>query len=278
MKPVSFQPIYWYTRSGSPLGALPDANGQKRPITTADARRLKLLPSVSNVLSVLSCNPMLHAVMDQTVASALALRLKPAEPRQSVTERLSRRLHSGLAARARFEKAFRSGAQRLAHNRYDLPSGGPASDWLLFFRDWLTANCEELYSFAPQQINTTWGYVAAGDLFLRHRNYGHTVWHIRPQYIYDGEPARISLAWLYEAAAYGYAGLGGVGLGMADLIINTRMPGPPREQYWHLEELREGWDVFQQAMLIWRSQQGYDPTAFSKHPKPAAKSCEHKSP
>jgi hypothetical protein len=45
---------HWYRRDGEPLHSVSSAKGEPRPTTLRDARKLGLLPSVTNVLGVIN--------------------------------------------------------------------------------------------------------------------------------------------------------------------------------------------------------------------------------
>ena len=45
---------HWYRRDGEPLHSVPSVKGDPRPTTLRDARKLGLLPSVTNVLGVIA--------------------------------------------------------------------------------------------------------------------------------------------------------------------------------------------------------------------------------
>jgi hypothetical protein len=54
MKLFNPENAHWYRRDGEPLHSVPSAKGEPRPTTLRDARKLGLLPSVTNVLGVIN--------------------------------------------------------------------------------------------------------------------------------------------------------------------------------------------------------------------------------
>ena len=80
---------HWYTRDGEPMHEVPRADGSgTRQTTLADARKLGLLPSVTNVLSVIA-KPGLTAWREQRVIDAvLATERTPGESEQYWRERV----------------------------------------------------------------------------------------------------------------------------------------------------------------------------------------------
>ena len=64
---------HWYRRDGEPLHSVPSAKGDPRPTTLRDARKLSLLPSVTNVLGVINKPELVEWKMTQAVLAALTL-------------------------------------------------------------------------------------------------------------------------------------------------------------------------------------------------------------
>ena len=80
---------HWYTREGVPLHEVPRASGEgMRPTDVRDAKRLGLLPSVTNILGGLA-KPGIDAwKRNQLVSAALALPRLEGEPDADYAARL----------------------------------------------------------------------------------------------------------------------------------------------------------------------------------------------
>ncbi len=85
---------HWYQRDGEPLHSVLSAKGEPRPTTVRDARKLGLLPSVTNVLGVINKPELVEWKMTQAVLAALTL------PRR-------------MSARTPFSNACSSGRENL---------------------------------------------------------------------------------------------------------------------------------------------------------------------
>src|SRR5512136_668210 len=73
MKLFNPENAHWYRRDGEPLHSVPSAKGEPRPTTLRDARKLGLLPSVTNVLGVINKPELVEWKMTQAVLAALTL-------------------------------------------------------------------------------------------------------------------------------------------------------------------------------------------------------------
>src|SRR5499427_10324997 len=73
MKLFSSENAHWYRRDGEPLHSVLSTKGEPRPTTLRDARKLGLLPSVTNVLGVINKPELVEWKMTQAVLAALTL-------------------------------------------------------------------------------------------------------------------------------------------------------------------------------------------------------------
>src|SRR6266704_951400 len=74
MKLFSPDSTHWYGRDGVPMHTVPaSSNGQPRPTNLRDARKLGLLPSVTNILGVIAKPELTAWLQEQAVMAALTL-------------------------------------------------------------------------------------------------------------------------------------------------------------------------------------------------------------
>ena len=73
MKLFSPDAAHWYQRDGQPLHTVLSAKGEPRPTTLRDARKLDLLPSVTNILGVIAKPELTAWLQEQAVMAALTL-------------------------------------------------------------------------------------------------------------------------------------------------------------------------------------------------------------
>lgn len=83
------QPSHWYTHTGEPMHEIAKKDGTgNRAVTVADARKIGLLPSVTNVLGVLA-KPGLDAwKVEQGIMAALTLPRAQDEPLDAFAHRV----------------------------------------------------------------------------------------------------------------------------------------------------------------------------------------------
>jgi hypothetical protein len=63
--------MHWYTKEGRPLHEIEGANGEMRPTTLRDARKLKLVPSVTTIMGIQDKPALLTWTRDQILNAVL---------------------------------------------------------------------------------------------------------------------------------------------------------------------------------------------------------------
>src|SRR3974390_2135758 len=140
MKLFNPENAHWYRRDGEPLHSVPAASGELRPTTVRDARKLGLLPSVTNVLGVISKPELVEWKMTQAVLAALTLPRLAGEELGVFAKRVVEDAQSQVRGAAEFGTAFHAGAERVAKS-LEVDQTGAYAAWLNLFRDWFQANC-----------------------------------------------------------------------------------------------------------------------------------------
>lgn len=79
---------HWYTRDGVPAYEVRAANGNMRPTTIRDARKLGLVPSVTTVLSIKAKPALTEWKVRQGILAALTLARQMDEPDDSYLDRV----------------------------------------------------------------------------------------------------------------------------------------------------------------------------------------------
>src|SRR5437016_2468468 len=140
MRLFSSDNAHWYRRDGAPLHSVPSAKGEMRPTTLRDARKLGLLPSVTNVLGVINKPELVEWKMTQAVLAALTLPRMEREDLGVFARRVVEDAQRQVRTAADFGSAFHAGAERVAKS-LEVDPVGPYSAWLNLHRDWFQANC-----------------------------------------------------------------------------------------------------------------------------------------
>ncbi len=258
MKLFNPENAHWYQRDGEPLHSVLSAKGEPRPTTVRDARKFGLLPSVTNVLGVINKPELVEWKMTQAVLAALTLPRKEGEDLGVFAKRVVEDAQSQVKGAAEFGSAFHAGAELVAKT-LEVDQAGPFASWLNLHRDWFQANCVRVVWTERVLVNTELGYAGTADLLVEHQQHGLTLVDYKTQGVKPGYKACAYGSWCQQLAAYRRA----IGKPMAcmNVIVNSTEPTAPVEHLWSEEELREGLESFEAALVIWRNEKSYDPRA-----------------
>lgn len=268
---------HWYRRDGEPLHTVASAKGSSqtatmRPTTLRDARKLGLLPSVTNVLGVINKPELVEWKMTQAGLAALTLPRMEGEGEDAFAKRVVEDSQSRVRGAAEFGSAFHAGAEQVAKS-LEVDQGGPYAAWLKLHRDWFQANCVRTLWTERVLVNTELGYAGTADLLVEHQQHGLTLVDYKTQGVKPGYKPRAYKSWCQQLAAYrrgippspnGYGATSGVGMKCLSVIVNSAEPSAPVEHLWSEDELRSGLESFEAALVIWRNEKGYDPREKQK--------------
>jgi hypothetical protein len=265
MKLFNSENAHWYTRSGEPMHLVQSQKGEPRATTLRDARKLGLLPSVTNVLGVINKPELVEWKMTQAVLAALTLPRLDGEGEDAFARRVVEDAQSRVRTAADFGSAFHAGAEVVAKT-LEVDQAGPYAAWLNPHRDWFQANCVRVVWTERVLVNTALGYAGTADLLMEHQQHGLTLVDYKTQggkaesgkqKAEMGWKPRVYSSWCQQLAAYRQA----IGRPMVCLsvIVNSAEPSAPVEHPWSEEELQAGLESFEAALVIWRNEKGYDP-------------------
>jgi hypothetical protein len=227
-----------------------------RPTTLRDARKLGLLPSVTNVLGVINKPELVEWKMTQAVLAALTLPRINGEGEDQFARRVVEDAQSRGRSAADFGSAFHAGAEEVAKT-LEVDPAGPYVAWLNLHRDWFQASCVRVLWTERVLVNASFGYAGTADLLVEHQAHGLTLVDYKTQGVKPGRTARPYGSWCQQLAAYRRA----IGEPMTcmSVIVNSTEPSAMVEHVWSERELEAGWECFQAALVIWRNEKGYDP-------------------
>lgn len=263
---------HWYQPDGEAMHSVLSRAGEPRPTTLRDARKLGLLPSVTNVLGVISKPELVEWKMTQAVLAALTLPRLSGEGEDAFAKRVVEDAQSRVRTAAEFGSAFHAGAEQVART-LEVDPAGPHAAWLNLHRDWFQANCVRVLWTERVLVNGALGYAGTADLLVEHQTHGLTLVDYKTQGSKANsetlksemlKPAggagwkpRAYSSWCLQLAAYRRA----IGMPMAcmNVIVNSTEPSALVEHVWSEEELQAGWESFEAALVIWRNEKGYDP-------------------
>jgi hypothetical protein len=165
---------HWYRPDGEPLHSVLSAKGEPRPTTVRDARKLGLLPSVTNVLGVINKPELVEWKMTQAVLAALTLPRLDGEGEDAFARRVVEDAQSRVRSAADFGSAFHAGAEHVAKT-LEVDPAGPYAAWLNLHRDWFQANCIRVVWTERVLVSRELGYAGTADLLVEHQQHGLTL-------------------------------------------------------------------------------------------------------
>ncbi len=263
MKLFSPDAAHWYQRDGQPLHTVLSAKGEPRPTTLRDARKLNLLPSVTNILGVIAKPELTAWLQEQAVMAALTLPRLPGETEDAFARRVVEDSQTTRDGAADFGTAFHAGAEHVA-TTLEVDGEHPAAEWLRHYRIWYQGNAALLNWTEKVLVNRATGYAGTADLFIEHVVYGPTLVDLKtmkgPSRTGKCAPAlKPYKSWCYQLAAYRKAL--GQRVTCMNLIVNSNEASPPIEHVWNDAEMDAGLQAFEAAHKLWTIEKGYDPTA-----------------
>jgi hypothetical protein len=249
---------HWYALDGSPCHFMPKKDGTgDRNTTLADARKLGLFPSVTNVLGVVA-KPGLDKWKLQQVALA-AFRFPPdgKESPEYFTDRIIESAFDQVAEAADLGSQIHDALEKILE-------GMPVEEEMLpYVQPTIEWKRQKGITFEHREIalvNQTHGYAGRCDVIGKGKKGQPLILDYKtrktkpgePCTPYDGQGAQLAA---YAAAYWGTAMLPEVHA--ANVFISTTEPG--RVEVCPHKNLVAEWEFFDACCAIWRHVKGYDP-------------------
>lgn len=248
---------HWYRNDGAPVHEMPTQAGGTRPTTIRDARNLKLLPSVTNILGVIA-KPQLDVWKLNQVA--LAAVQNPKQPGES-DEYWMRRIVE--ASKQPVIDAADLGSR--IHEALELATADqPFDETLRVYVEpvvaWLRTTGITLVEREVVLVNAREGYAGRCDALFRYGKAGTGVIDFKTRKTepgktvtpYDGQGAQLAA---YAACYFGAEALPKCLL--ANIYISTTEPG--RMEVCKHEDAPGEYEYFLHCAAVWRKLKGYDP-------------------
>ena len=221
-------------------------------------RKLGLLPSVTNILSVIAKPELTSWLQEQAVLAAITLPRLPGETEDAFARRVVEDSLTTRDGAAEFGTAFHAGAERVA-NTLEVDREHPATKWLSHYRVWFQSNVQAVRWTERVLVNPEWCYAGTADLLIDHAVHGLTLVDLKTMKIRPGAKAAPYKNWCYQLAAYRRAL--GQSVKCMNLIVNSTEPSVPIEHVWPDDQIESGWKAFLAAHQLWVVEKSYDPIA-----------------
>lgn len=241
---------HWYALDGSPAYEIRGANGNMRPCTLRDARKLNLVPSVTAIIRCAAAPGLENWKQQQVLLAALTLPRAENEPESAWMDRIitdsreqaRKAAERGTAIHGAIQGHFEGvppgpeyweyvkGAARAVEDRFG------KQEW----------TCEKPFAHPL-------GFGGKADMHCR-----IAVLDAKSKEFSEGAK---KLAWdehCMQLAAY-RTGLGISEAKAANVFVSTVKPGLVVIHEWKEEELQNGWEMFRGLLTYWQAKNGYRP-------------------
>ena len=260
---------HWYLPDGTPYHDVPRADGNgTRSVTLRDARKVNALPSVTNILSVLS-KPGLDAwKQEQAIMAALTL---PKRDDESL-DAFARRVVTDMSEQVR-SAADLGSAVHAAIEVYLQTGESPENpDILRLFEPlklWIDEHIERIGLVEAVAVHSEFGYAGRIDLVAKLKSTGTwAVIDFKTQKMKPDKKGVFQAAfyetWPLQLMAY-FRALNHAGEcsrrleDIASVVINSVEPTPVQVKIWPRDEHEPFWQAFHCARELWCFTKGYRP-------------------
>lgn len=242
---------HWYTATGEPAYTVKAKDGNDRPTTLRDARKLNLYPSVSTVIRCAAAPGLERWKQEQMLLSALTLPRNPDEPEGVWLDRV--RSDSGEQARKAAERGTR--IHKAIQGHYEgIPPDTEYWPMVKGVRDAVLERCGVRPWLCEKSFAHSLGFGGKTDLHC-------------PEYLFDFKTKEFSASSLpgtwdehaMQLAAYRH----GLGIPQAQcgiVFASTVVPGLTHVVMLDEEQLKAGLTMFHALLVYWQAKNGYVPT------------------
>lgn len=245
-------PSHWYTVDGLPMHEVPTADGfGMRPTHVGDAKRLGLLPSVTNILGVLDKPGLTIWKQNRLIEAAIKLPRFETESDDDYARRIIEYAQSPSFEASDFGVRVHAAIEHWLKSSGELwPDEPNLQPFLEGFAEWFRSQ-----RMQPVQIEKPFavpeeGYAGTGDLLA---------WDGRPLMVdwktQKAERLTHYPEWRLQAVAYA-KGMKQEGFATASVVISSTVPGKISIQEYGEETQERAWKAFLAARDLFYSPVG----------------------
>ncbi len=257
---IEQRPGHWYKSLGNglaePCYEVPLKSGLgMKAVTLREARVLGLLPSVTNVLSILN-KPLLNDWrVEQGIMAALTLPRLDGEPMDAFAKRvvtdMDTQRNTALDFGVEIHRAIEA---ELTQAHFIAP---PAIEpFLASVRDWLRTRVLEIHGAELCVADPVLGYGGKLDLDCTLSGVGRAIVDFKSQRVRckpSGEPnPSFWDDWPIQLSGYGQCRVGQDGKlpALVSVVIDSGTPGPVHTKVW--EDTDTHWNAFVHTLMLWQ--------------------------
>jgi len=245
---------HWYTRTGAPAYEIKGANGNMRPATLRDARKLGLVPSVTTIIGSCAKPGLERWKLDQMLHSALTLPRLDGEAEAQWIDRVWTDSKETARKAAERGTTIHAGLQ-------DYVSGGTVEPWLAPHVEGVTK------AFADSWPSARWDVWIPEQSFAHELGFGgkvdingnHQVVDFKTKEFGPDSDLKTWDEHAMQLAAY-RVGLGMLNARCAICYVSVTNPGLARLIEIPEKELQKGWAMFRGLLDYWKAKNAFDPS------------------
>lgn len=242
MRPA--ESLHWYTADGRPMYTVIGTNGKERPTTVRDARKLRLVPSVTSIIKCAAAPGLEYWLQQQVLMAALTLPRRPHESEKSWLDRV------WADSREQGKKAAERGTA--IHAAIQGYYEGCRSKEYEDHVDAAVEAIEGLGSFLVEHaFSHPLGFGGKCDIHAK-----DVVIDIKTKEFGEHDTLSTYDEHHMQLAAY-REGLGMPQARCAILYVSASVPGLARLMWIDTEDLLRGWSMFRSLLKFWQSKNRY---------------------
>lgn len=247
---------HWYDRQGRPCYTIKGANGNDRPTTLRDARKLGYVPSVTTIIKCADKPGLNRWQLDQMMHAALTLPRLHAEPEADWISRVWTDSKETAKKAAEKGTAIHTAIQGYFEGYLDASTKAETEPYILGTVDALNDWYPDFAWEAERSFAHLLGF--GGKVDISH----HAAAFVADFKTKEFGPDADLKTWdehAMQLAAYR------IGLGMptskcAIVYVSVTVPGLARLIEIPEKELEKGWQMFQGLLAYWKAKQNFDPS------------------
>lgn len=249
---------HWYDREGKPCHTQLTKEGDVRPTNIRDARKLGLVPSVTNVLGVIAKEALTTWKVNQAILTATKHAKNEGEADDTYCKRIASISQEQVFEAADLGKAIHAGIENWINNG-ELPDDKDIRVCVEPVIDWIQSVGIKVVASEKILVDLEHGYAGTADLLFTYgdgKGVGVLDFKSRKSTAgkkmesWNTEPLQLAA---YANTAWGAGKLGGCL--MANVLISTTEPGR-YEIVKHAEPERH-FGAFKAALRMWSYLKGY---------------------
>lgn len=249
---------HWYTRAGEPCHeVIAKSTGLPRPTTVADARKLNLIPSVTNILSMKNKPALTTWLQDNAIMAALNTPRNPNEAESDWYSRIAEESDRIGREAAEWGTLIHEQCEQFATGGAFLGTG-EILQYVEGYANWHRENVIEVIA-AEKSVVHSMGFAGRLDLHAIIKHNGEdrvAVVDMKSQKLRNKPKANFYLEWAMQLAAYANCLECDEPL-LVSIIIPSDVPGPVQVKVWDNHE--EATKAFDACFDLWCFEKGYRP-------------------